>query len=237
MKIYFKISGMFISSNNWEFDFPDNTKLSNLLDYLTSNTDLIDETNTVWGIKEDIDNFRKSLGFVLIDSQKRIRTLLNDYKNDLLITEIPSNLKAVKINDKKFVKFTFGTDEYKQMLDYFRNYPPKYKVNVHDYRFPAKGVLIAKQPIPLEEYDTRYIYVIGILNDTQNNSYSFGQISRLDYDYLCNNLFLPFDTYVKYAKKRPLYNENDEKNYFTDEDISRYMIYRRSKWGELKDYA
>ena len=50
MKIYFKISGMFISSNDWEFDFPDNTKLSNLLDYLTSNTDLIDETNTVWGI-------------------------------------------------------------------------------------------------------------------------------------------------------------------------------------------
>jgi hypothetical protein len=216
----------------WIFELPDNTKLSKLLEYFSLNTNLGNLKDTVWAIKENTDNFRKALGFVLVDSKSRIRTVLNDFKNDLSISEIPSELKAVKVNDGKYWTFTFGTKEYKQMLDYLREDIPHFKINTQDCDLIADGVLLGIQEIG----DYRYIYVIGVANQTEYNSYTFGQISSLDYEYLCNNDDLPRDTYIKYAKKRILYSEGGSIDYFTEEVLSRFMIYRRSKWGELKAY-
>ena len=236
MKIYFYIedlSNSFLGKTKWEFDFPVNTKLSELLNYLSLNTNLGNEINKAWEIKENLLNNKKSLGFILIDSKKRIRTVLNDFSKDLPISEIPSNLKAVIGNKEKYLTFTFGTEEYIQMLDFLRQDSTRFKVKTPDLRFLDNDVFWEKVDIG----DFRYIYVIGILNHSQNDVFfSFGQISSLDYDYLCKNDDLPLDTYIKYAKKRPLYSENNEKNYFTEEDLSRFMIYTKFKNCEYALY-
>lgn len=115
------------------FNFPGSTKLSEFMEMLAKKKELKTGNNIVWAIQKE-DGFdsdeklepNKISGFVLVDSQNRIRSILKDFKNDKPIDELwPQRcvvFYALNIKSNKYKSFTFGDDNYLKMLENLRSY-------------------------------------------------------------------------------------------------------------------